>query len=397
MKTLLFISIALMCMQEIMSQATGFNVYVKNGTQNIKEIKAGDLGELWVTVPVPNDVGNYDRFIVLLCFGDCGFNKTASYIYNKDFIQSTLSKKSTIDLLIINNSEPRKSTFADAGIVYNDLFVFPRNQGLERLKVLIKTQVQSILRWEKETIFDESTKKYIEQKKPIFSNVKEMGQTEFYTILPSLNEGVADINGIMNILLPNPGKSKFSDWTRNDDSYKSRVMIKDNSRDFEILIKIFAFEKPKFSIDKLLSDFMAFAKSLNAGQLRWDLYTYEKLGKRSDFNKEKKLETFSDFSLSKLSGKTMQWYSPPSSEKKYDGFKPLPGAYSRFYFYEKVNYNYMAYVQILEVLSEEGKQTASKLPIMKMKPEWFSFSINPDAVSHAEKVIEKLISNSEFK
>jgi hypothetical protein len=94
------------------AQSSKFNVYIKDGKQNVNEVKEEDLGELWVSVPVPENVANYDLFIVSLCYGECGFNKTAEYTFNKEYITSKLNNKSQVDLLILNNGNPRSTYFA---------------------------------------------------------------------------------------------------------------------------------------------------------------------------------------------------------------------------------------------------------------------------------------------
>jgi hypothetical protein len=282
-------------------------------------------------------------------------------------------------------------------VVHKELFVYPRNIGQEKFKVIVKTEVQNILSWEKETKYDEHLKRYVETSTPVYSNRSITGSTEFFTILPSLSDGVSDESGNIKVKLPNPDKSKFMDYRTARSEYISGVLIKDESQKFETTMHVFAFDKSKNSTDALKADFMNFVKPLKVPVLKWDAYTYNKLGKRGDFNNIKKTDEFSTFEIGAHKGSCLEWYTTPFTEKNWEGYKAMTGAYAKFYFFETESFSYVAFFIITDKLSEKGKKEVGMLPVKNVKEEWYDFIITPEDAKKAQEIFEQLLGNAVLK
>jgi hypothetical protein len=240
-------------------------------------------------------------------------------------------------------------------------------------------------------------KRYVETTTPIYSGRTVIASTEFYTLQTSLSEGVSDAKGNIKVKLPNPEKSIFMDYKTTRAEYESGILVKDNSEKFETMICIYAYDKSKFSTEALKADLLSFTKLLKEPKLDWESYTSRKLGKRNDFNNEKKTDNFSEFEIGNHKGSSFEWYSLPYTEKNWEGYKAMTGAYAKFYFFETETFSYLAYFIITDQLSEKGKKDVGMLPVKNIKPEWYDFIITPEDAKKAQEIFEQLLGTAELK
>jgi len=372
--------------------------YSKDGAQNIKEMKCSDLGELWVKVPIPSNVSDYDNFTVFVYLSTIDYNLSCRF--DKDQITERLVGKSTIDLFLLGPEGTKNTDFGDY-TVYNDLCNTPRNEGITNFKVEVTTKAFKITGWETQTYWDEYKEAYITKDVANWDNGKEISKSEFTVIQTALSDGIQDSKRLFSVKIPNLSQSEFSN---NEPGYaqyyNSQIRIKDKSISHPIVINIITVKSTQFSYEALISDFekwIAPGSSVVNTDFNFEGYINENLEPewRTKFNDVKE-KSLSDFSIGNLSGKSYTWYQKTRFDEYGSSLKIHPGVYCKFYFFKNGDITYVASVYIEDELREDLYSASFGAPTPMVTKDMTPYKITLEDAQKAEDLMKQVLESLKF-
>ncbi len=375
-------------------QKDDLSFYVKNGAKNIKEMKCSDLGELWVTVPIPANVGDYDGFSVTIYLSTINYNLLC--FFDKDKIKSKLVGKKSIDLFVLGPEGTAKTDFGDK-TVYNDLCNTPRVKGIKNFEVVVTSYTQMIKEVQTITEWSEGQNAYITRQKPIWKEGEPVSKSKFTVIQTDMEEGVKDSKGNFIIKIPNLAQSEFQNFESNSSHVYSQITITDKSMGKNVKIKIVELNTQNLSFEQIIKDFEEW---MNEKKVNPDIYYRGiisdnlKQNRRAKFNGVKD-KTFSDFTIGSLTGKTITWYQSRQfvSDPGAQGSYLVPALYSKIYIFKNGEKAFLGFVYLEDIISSEGKKAAFGF---KMKPEWFTVQFTDEEAINADKILVKVLESLKF-
>lgn len=361
MKAKLFFLFMLGLMLFANAQKDDLVFFIKDGASGIHEAKCSDMGELWVKVPVPSDITDYDNFTVFIYLSTIDYNLKASF--DKNRIAKELVGRDNIDLFVLGPKET-KTSFGDE-TVYNDLCNTPRNKGVDNFEVTVYTKGFKILRYETETKWDEGRNSYITRDIPIWDNGESYSESKFTIIQTSLSEGVTDTKGTISLKIPNLATSTFKNSEPGyGEPYLSQATIIDNSTAHPVKIRVLVNNGSTYPLNMLVEDFTNWAN----GKLINPKYYYPKIMYqyveptwRTKFN-DVKDKVMTDFTIGNISGKQFTWYQKATAATDYANSGTLrAGYYAKIYFFEHGGNTYIALASVEDELTEYPYKLAYKL------------------------------------
>lgn len=368
--------------------------FVKNGAKNVKEMKCSDLGELWVSVPIPANVGTYDGFSVTIYLSSINYNLLC--FFDKDKIKTKLVGKKTIDLFVLGPEGTVQTDFGDK-TVYNDLCNTPRIKGIKNFEVIVTSYTQMIKEIQTVTEWDERQNAYITRKKPIWKEGEPVSKSKFTIIQTDLDEGIKDSKGNFIVKIPNLSQTKIQNSDKNSRFEKSQITLTDKSLGKDVKIRIVELNSQSMTFEQVIKDFEDW---MNDKKVDADIYyrgiISDKLNenRRAKFNGVKD-KSFTDFSVGSLTGKVITWYQSRQfiTEPGQQGSTLVPALFSKVYMFKNGEKIFMASVFIEDELSSEGKNAAFGF---KMKPEWFTVQFTDEEAVNADKILVKILESIKF-
>jgi hypothetical protein len=372
--------------------------FTKDGAKNIKEIKCSELGELWVTVPVPSNVSDFDNFTVYVYLSTIDYNLSCSF--NKDKMNEMLVGKSSIDLFLLGPEGTNSTDFGDH-TVYIDLCNTPRMRGITDFKVTVTTKGFKITGWETQTYWDEYKNAYITKDVASWDKGKEFSKSEFTIIQTSLSEGIQDYLGLFTVKIPNISQSSFSNYQPNASDYcNSEIKITDNSNGQPIKMKIVAIDSKKVPFETLIADFekwIAFSLEPIQPEFQYSIWVNEYLesGWITKFNDVKE-KALSDFTIGSISGKSFTWYQKTRFDEYGSSIKLNPGVYCKFYFFKNGDFTYLASVCIEDQLREDLYSSSFSAPTPMVSKDMTTYKITPEDAQKAEDLMKQVLESFKF-
>jgi hypothetical protein len=406
-KTVLF-ALMLSMVITTSAQKDDLTFFMKNGAKGIKETKCSDLGELWVTVPIPANIADYDNFTVFVYLST--IQSELSSQFNKDKIKNELVGKKTVDLFVLGPEGTKKTNFGDF-TVFNDLCNTPRNKGLTNFDVDVYSKAFKIVRWEKVTKWDESQSAYITTDNAIWDEGIEVSKSKFTIIQTPLADGVKDTKSTFSFKIPNLAATTFNNYTpQYGDQFYSQATIIDKSVGQDIMLRVLAIKSDVFSLEQLTGDFTKWLESAATtfSKLKGGTAVYNPNFKftsaiNEDMNtdwrakfggiKEKAL---SDFTIGAITGKQFTWYQDAHFDEYGSSIKMHGGVYCKLYFFQHGQFTYIAFAALEDKKKDEYKSVSFQQPIPIMKKDYFSYKITPENAAEANKLIIKVMETISF-
>lgn len=226
MKTKLFLIFMVALITFANAQKDDLVFFMKDGASGIHEAKCDELGELWVRVPIPSNIDEYDGFTVFVYLSTIDYNLRSPF--DKEQISKKLVGKEYIDLFLLGPEGTKKTAFGDE-TVFNDLCKNPLNYGVKNFEVNVYTKAFNIIRYEKETYWDDARSSYITKERPIWDKGESFSESKFTIIQKSLSGKVTDSEKSISLKIPNPDNSTFSNSKPYSNVQLSYAEIEDNS------------------------------------------------------------------------------------------------------------------------------------------------------------------------
>ena len=398
MKAKLFFLFMLALVTFANAQKDDLVFFMKDGASGIHEAKCADMGELWVKVPVPSDIADYDNFTVFVYLSTIDYNLRASF--SKDQISKKLVGKDYIDLFLLGPQGTNKTDFGDE-TVYNDLCNTPRNKGISNFEVNVYTKAFKILRYESETYWDEARSSYITRDNPIWDEGENYSASKFTVIQTALSDGVNDTKSTISLKIPNLSASAFKNSEPGyGDQYLSHATIVDNSIGQEICMRVMAMNASTFSLEAICADF---TKWIAPGTAVYnpDFHFPQAIDDhmepdwRAKFN-DVKDKALSDFTIGSISGKQFTWYQPAHFDEYGSSLKLHPGVYCRLFFFQHGTVTYIACAALEDNLKEEYRNVSYSAPTPFIKKDFFSYKITPEDAAKTDELIKQVMESINF-
>jgi len=396
MKTKLFLLfITVFTTLTSLAQNDDLAFFTKAGAKNIKEMKCSDLGELWVTVPIPANVSDYDNFTVYVYLSTIDYNLSCSF--NKDKMNEMLVGKSSIDLFLLGPEGTKSTDFGDY-TVYRDLCNTPRMSGITNFKVAVTTKGFKITGWETQSYWDEYKNAYITKDVASWDNGKEFSKSEFTIIQTSLSEGIQDFHGLFTVKIPNIDLSEFSN--NEPSGYYSHIKITDKSIGHPIKMQIIAIDSKNTPFETLIADFEKWiAPGLDVVYPDFNftgcVNEYLESQWRTKFNDVKE-KALSDFTLGSIYGKSFTWYQKTRFDEYGSSLSLNPGVYCKFYFFKNGDYTYIASVYVEDELREDLYSASFGSPTPMITKDMTPYKITPEDAQIAENLMKQLLESFKF-
>lgn len=382
------------------AQNNDVTFFMKGSESTITQAKCSEMGELWVRVPIPSNIAEYDNFTVFVYLSTIDYNLRAAF--DKNAIEKNLAGQQSIDLFLLGPEGTPNTDFGDQ-TVYNDLCNTPRNEGVENFEITVNTKAFKILRYESVTYWDEYRNAYITRDNPIWDDGDHFSSTKFTIIQSSLNEGVQDTRKNISFKIPRISSSTFNNYEPGyGDQFDSQATIIDQSTGQDIKLKIMVLNTNSFTLEKLSEDF---GKWLASGGIGGSVYNpnfhfpqaineHMNPGWRVKFNdiKEKAL---SDFAIGDVKGKQFTWYQGAHFDEYGSSISLHPGVYCKLYFFQNGNKTYIVSASMQDQMKEEYESVSwSTAPLMRK--DFFKYKITEEHAAELENQAKQLIESIRF-